>query len=78
MSRDFEEIENMWQYACCQEKPLFQCYYCGSHSVHWGADFLSEEYGYDEGGIVRTLHCSNCGAEIEYYLPGDEDEEEKT
>ena len=29
---------------------------------------LAEDLGYDRAGIVAQLHCSNCGAFVEYTL----------
>jgi hypothetical protein len=31
-----------------------------------GADFNPEDYGYEGDGIVATLHCSDCEAEVTY------------
>ena len=43
---------------------MYECFHCGERTVIWGADFDGEDYGYLEPGIVHSLHCSNCGAEI--------------
>ena len=41
------------------------CWYCGGELV-WEADFNYDEI-YGEGeGIVSMLHCSACGADVEY------------
>ena len=55
---------------------MFECFHCLCRSVIWNADFNSEEYGYEEGGIVHVLTCTNCGAEIIYYIPmkGEDDD----
>ena len=55
---------------------MYECFHCGMRSVIWGADFNAEEYGFVEPGIVHSLHCENCGAEITYYIPlsGEENE----
>ena len=51
------------------------CWYCGG-KLYWMSDFdYSDVYGEGEG-IVSYLHCSNCGAEIEYSLRTDNEEEE--
>lgn len=41
--------------------------FCGEELI-WGADFNSEDCGYEEGGIVATLHCPNCEADYEVTL----------
>lgn len=64
-----EEIERL------KSGGTYECFHCGSRSVIWGADFSFEDYGREGEGIVHTLHCDNCGAEIEYYIPTGEDEE---
>lgn len=46
----------------------YQCFHCGEYSVTWGADFDFEDYGYDGEGIVHSCHCTNCGADIEYFV----------
>lgn len=48
---------------------MYECFHCGTKGVIWDADFNSEEYGYEEGGIVHVCHCAHCGAEIIYYIP---------
>ena len=52
---------------------MYECFHCGARAVIWDADFDSEDYGYEPGGIVHVCHCCNCGAEITYLLPGLED-----
>jgi len=54
---------------------LYQCFHCGCQSVVWGADFDFSDFGYDGEGIVHTCTCANCGAEIEYRIAFDEEEE---
>ena len=51
---------------------MYQCFHCLQESVGWDADFSFEDYGIDGNGIIHTLHCNNCGAEIEYYVPGED------
>lgn len=57
---------------------MYECFNCGQMAVIWDNDFMFDEMGIDGYGIVHILHCSNCGAEIEYRVPleGDEDEEQ--
>lgn len=45
------------------------CWYCGGRVI-WNCDYDAEDLGY-EPGIVTHLHCSDCGAMIEMYLPND-------
>lgn len=47
---------------------MFECFHCGCRSVIWDSDFTFEDVGRDGEGIVQFLHCSECGAEIEYYI----------
>lgn len=55
---------------------MYECFHCGRRSVIWGADFDYQDYGLDGLGIIHTLTCENCGAEITYYCPIDESEED--
>ncbi len=58
----------------------FECFHCLSRGVIWDSDFSFEDYGYDGDGIVHALHCTECGAQIEYRVPiggGDEAEEDR-
>lgn len=47
-------------------KKMYQCFHCGAMAVSWDSDFTFEEMGYDGEGVVNCCHCNNCGAEIEY------------
>lgn len=51
---------------------MFECFECGRRAVIWDADFDSEECGYEAGGIVHKLHCTGCGARIEYVVMPEE------
>lgn len=51
---------------------MYECFNCGEHAVVWQNDFSFEDYGLEGEGIIHVLHCSACGAYIEYYI-GDED-----
>lgn len=57
---------------------MYECFHCGQRAVIWGADFDFSDYGLEGEGIVHSLHCSNCGAEIEYYIRIDEEEGEES
>ena len=37
---------------------------------------MFEDYGYEGEGIVHICHCDNCGADIEYYVPYDNHDDE--
>ena len=39
------------------------CWLCGGRLI-WGADFNPEDYGIEGDGIVATLTCSSCNAEV--------------
>lgn len=55
---------------------VYECFHCGSRSVIWDCDYSFEDFGYEGEGIVQTLHCENCGAEIEYRIYLDDGEQE--
>ena len=55
---------------------MYECFHCGHRTVVWENDFMASELGYEIEGIVHILHCANCGAEIEYYIPEEREEEE--
>lgn len=51
-----------------------KCWYCGEEMI-WDQDFDYDEV-YGEGkGIVTFLHCSNCGANAEFSLGDDKDDD---
>ena len=54
---------------------MFECFHCGCRAVIWDCDFTFEDYGYEGEGIVQDLHCTNCGAQIQYLISLEEDEE---
>lgn len=56
---------------------MYQCFHCGAYAVVWGADFSFEDYGLCGEGIVHSLHCANCGAEIDYYISCEEEDEDR-
>ena len=56
---------------------MFECFHCLTRSVIWSADFDFSDYGLEGQGLVHCLHCSNCGAEIEYYVRTDIDYDEE-
>ena len=55
---------------------MYECFHCLHRKVIWSGDFDFEDYGLEGEGIVHVLHCSNCGADIEYYVRTDDDEQQ--
>ena len=55
---------------------MYECFHCLSRSVIWDADFDFSDFGIDEPGLVHVCHCTNCGAEIEYYIRCGEPEDD--
>ena len=49
------------------------CWLCGGKLI-WGADFDPEDYGIEGDGIVATLTCSSCNAEVTYIQMHSEEE----
>ena len=56
---------------------MYECFHCGARAVIWDCDYSFEDFCYEGEGIVQVLHCTNCGAEIEYriYLEDEDDEQ---
>lgn len=52
-----------------KNKGTYECFHCLHDAVVWQGDYDYEDYGYIGEGIVQILHCSNCGADIEYDIP---------
>ena len=52
---------------------MYECFHCGERAVIWDGDFTFEDYGYEGDGVINTLHCENCGAEITYAVAIEED-----
>ena len=55
---------------------LYECFHCGQRTVGWCADFSFEDYGLEGEGIIHVCKCQNCGADIEYYIRLDEEEDD--
>lgn len=49
------------------------CFHCGHNSVVWDCDYDAEDYGCDQSGVVHICHCTHCGANIEYTVLDDKD-----
>lgn len=54
---------------------MYQCFHCGAMAVIWDNDFMYEDMGYDGEGFVHICHCTAYGAEIEYRISQDIEEE---
>lgn len=54
---------------------MYECFHCGHTTVVRDADFDFENFCYDGNGIVHCCHCTNCGAEIEYRIRLDNEED---
>ena len=54
---------------------MYQCFHCLKESVVWSCDYDFEDLGYEGEGIVHICHCANCGAEIEYRIANNNEEE---
>ena len=57
-----------------EENEMYECFNCCTNGVVWDNDFSFDEMGYEGEGIVHICHCANCGAEIEYRVPIEEEE----
>ena len=55
---------------------MYECFHCLQKSVIWDSDFDFSDYGYDGEGVVQVCHCVNCGADIEYRIRTDNQEDE--
>ena len=60
-----------------KESGLFECANCGSRQVSWQSDFGFEDMGYEGEGIVTFYECLNCGAQIEYDIRTDDENEKE-
>ena len=56
---------------------MYECAHCGMTAVIWECDYDFSDFGYEGDGIVQIYHCSNCGAEIEYRISFERDDEEE-
>ena len=58
------------------ERTMYECFHCGARAVIWDCDFMFEDFLYEGEGLVQICHCTNCGAEIEYRIRMDDEEDE--
>ena len=54
---------------------MYQCFHCLHDTVIWDSDFDFDDLGYEGHGIVHFCHCTHCGAEIEYRIAFEENED---
>ena len=57
---------------------MFECFHCLQRTVVWECDYDFEDMGYEGEGIVQILYRTNCGAEIEYRIPMNCEEDRKS
>ena len=56
---------------------MYECFHCLKRAVIWDCDYDMRDVYPERGeGVVHMCHCTNCGAEIEYIVPFNKDEEE--
>ena len=58
-----------------KKENMYECFHCLQKAVIWDGDFDSEDYGYEEEGVIHECHCTNCGARITYFCPINPNEE---
>ena len=58
-----------------QQGGLYERFHCGARAVGWESDFDYEDMGYEGRGLVQFCSCQNCGAQIEYDIPTEEEQE---
>ncbi len=75
LNQEIEKLQTMLQ-AYQRPSGAYQCFHCcNPHSVIWDSDFSFSDMGYEGEGIVHICHCVECGAEIEYRISEDSEEE---
>lgn len=52
-----------------------RCWYCGGQLI-WQSDFNYDEVFGDGEGVVTYLMCTECGAEVQYAVRTDEEDED--
>lgn len=55
---------------------MTNCWYCGGELL-WQSDFNYDEVYLEGEGIVTYLVCTNCGADVEFSLRTDNQEDTK-
>ena len=55
-----------------------ECFHCGGDSVRWCGDFTFEDWGLEGDGVVHTLSCPDCGADVIYEVGfGDKEDDDE-
>lgn len=54
---------------------MYECFHCGHRAVLWDSDFDPSDIGIEGTGVVHMCHCTHCGAEIQYIILEESDEE---
>ena len=54
---------------------MYECFHCGMVAVIWDGDFDFEDMGREGDGIVHCCHCTNCGAEVMYWIAAGDEED---
>lgn len=44
-----------------------KCIVCGHDSLIWQDEYTSEDFGWEEDGIVQLYWCKYCGAEYQVF-----------
>jgi hypothetical protein len=57
---------------------MYECFHCCTRGVIWDNDFSFEDFGYEGEGIVHVCHCTHCGAQIQYMISFEEEEDAGT
>lgn len=54
--------------------PIHRCWFCNGE-LGWCSDFNYDEIHAEGEGIVAILNCRNCGADAQFSIRTDEEEE---
>ena len=52
---------------------MSNCWFCNSKLI-WQNDFMTEDFGGEENGLVTVLKCSDCNTNV-YFVNYYDDEE---
>lgn len=56
---------------------MYDCFHCGGEgTLVWDSDYNGDEYGEEDIDLVQVLHCTDCGAIVEYKIPKEKKEED--
>ena len=54
---------------------MYECFHCGRRAVIWDSDFDLADIEGEGSSVVHFYHCTNCGAEIQYIIREEDDED---